>query len=47
MRFDFNDIAWTFSKISSAYGSGILSAKLVEVEISLESILKGDPIAAV
>jgi len=47
LQFDYTDIAWTFSMISSAYGAGVLSAKLVEVDVALKDILKGDPIAAV
>jgi len=47
LQFDFNDITWTFSTISSAYGAGMLSAKLIEADVLLKDILKGDPIAAV
>lgn len=47
LQFDYKDIAWTFSIISSAYGAGMLSAKLIEADIDLKDILKGDPIAAV
>ena len=47
LQFDFKDITWTFSTISSAYGAGMLAAKLVDMEVSLKTILKGDPIASV
>ncbi len=47
LQFDFKDITWTFSTISSAYGAGMLSTKLVELDVSLKNILKGDPVASV
>ena len=47
LQFDFKDITWTFSTISSAYGAGMLSAKLIEVDVPLKDILKGVPVAAV
>ena len=42
LRFNFPQIKWTFSAISSAYGAGILAARLHDVEVKVGDILKGD-----
>ena len=39
--FDYSDIKWTFSKISSAYGSAMMAASLYDVNIEISDILKG------
>ncbi len=40
LQFDFPNINWTFSTISNAYGAGLLAAKLHDIDISIESIVK-------
>jgi len=39
--FDYSDIKWTFSKISSAYGAAMMAASLYDVNIEISDILKG------
>ena len=43
--FDYSDIKWTFSKISSAYGAAIMAGRLFDVHIKISDILKGKTIA--
>jgi len=45
LRFNFPDIKWTFSSISSAYGAGILAARIHNVVIKVSDIIKGDALA--
>ena len=42
LRFNFSNIKWTFSKLSPAYGAGILAARLHDVEVRVSDILKGE-----
>ena len=42
LRFNFPQITWTFSSISSAYGAGILAARIYDVTVSISDILKGN-----
>ena len=42
LRFNFSQITWTFSSVSSAYGAGILAAQVYDVSVSVSDILKGD-----
>ena len=46
LRFQFSDIKWTFSAISSAYGAGLMAARLYDIDVSISDILKGDALAA-
>jgi N-acetylglucosamine kinase-like BadF-type ATPase len=46
LQFNFHDIKWTFSMISSAYGAGMLAAKLHEVDISIPEIINGNVLSA-
>ena len=41
LSFDYSDIKWTFSKVSAAYGSAIMVAKLYDINIKISDILKG------
>ena len=43
--FDYSDIKWTFSKISSAYGAAIMAARLYDVNIQISDILNGKNLA--
>lgn len=46
LRFNFQDIKWTFSSISPAYGAGILAAKIHDVNIKVSDIVKGDALVS-
>ena len=46
LLFNFTDIKWTFSSISSAYGAGILAARLQNVEIKISDLIKGNALDA-
>ena len=46
LRFNFPEIKWTFSSISTAYGAGILAARLYDVKVKVSDILKGDAIVS-
>ncbi len=45
LQFDFPDVKWTFSKLSPAYGAGLLSAKLRDITVHPSEILKGEYLA--
>ena len=45
LRFNFSDIKWTFSKLSPAYGAGLLAGKVHDISVGIEKILKGDILA--
>lgn len=40
LQFDFRDISWLFSKLSPAYGAGLLAARLIDLDTRLEDIVK-------
>ncbi len=40
LQFDFPNINWTFSTISNAYGAGLLAARLHDINILIENIVK-------
>jgi N-acetylglucosamine kinase-like BadF-type ATPase len=42
LKFNFSEITWTFSSISSAYGAGILAAQLYDATVKVSDILKGE-----
>ena len=46
LRFDFPEIKWTFSSISTAYGAGMQAAKVQGIDVKISNILKGDSLAA-
>ena len=46
LLFQFSDIKWTFSKISSAYGASIMAGKLYDMDVKVSDILKGQALAA-
>ena len=41
LKFHFKEIKWTFSTIASAYGSGIMAARLKNINVSIPQIIKG------
>jgi len=45
LRFNFSDVKWTFSKLSPAYGAGLLAGKVNDISVGIEKILKGDILA--
>ncbi len=47
LRFDFEKITWIFSSVSPAYGAGMIASKLIDIEITLNSIVKGNAVAPV
>ena len=44
LSFDYNNIKWLFPMISSAYYPGLLSCKILGIDITVEDILKENPI---
>ena len=44
LSFDFKDINWLFPSISTAYYPGLLSCKILGIDVNVEHILKGNPI---
>jgi N-acetylglucosamine kinase-like BadF-type ATPase len=45
LKFNFSDIKWTFSKLSPAYGAGLLAGKVHNIDVHIPDILKGDILA--
>tara|TARA_B100000029_G_scaffold219396_1_gene217125 strand:- start:606 stop:1595 length:990 start_codon:yes stop_codon:yes gene_type:complete len=46
LKFNFKNVKWTFLSISPAYGAGILSAKMKNINVKISDILKGSPIVS-
>ena len=44
ISFDFNNLKWLFPTISTAYYPGLLSCKIIGIDIKVEDILKENPI---
>ena len=45
LRFDFDKITWTFSSVSPAYGAGIIASRLIDLDLKLSEIVKGNAVA--
>ena len=41
LQFDFKNIHWVFSDLSSAYGSGLMVCDINKIKVSLASLIKG------
>ncbi|MBC8213735.1 MAG: hypothetical protein ISR90_00955 [Candidatus Marinimicrobia bacterium] len=45
LQFEYNDIKWTFSKVSPAYGAGLLASRVQDIDITLPKLIEGGALA--